>query len=211
MGEAVDKIQAEEGRGRLNFMYIYRETRHYDICTVHVFRRIYWVRVRAEGKEIGARVKEQCKGLLATFYGMDSIHWILQLNSPPKSTSTTRIFCCAFCNRYGFCRGWKREEQGRVSRVVMQGRPRLGRQGQGMWCSEGQEGQSAGGTPAGHSNPPSSPPPAFSSPPAPSSSRVCIMREIVHLQAGQCGNQIGAKVRTFFKHFSNFANSTNII
>lgn len=25
------------------------------------------------------------------------------------------------------------------------------------------------------------------------------MREIVHLQAGQCGNQIGAKVR--FKHF----------
>merc|ERR1712032_1027570 len=36
-------------------------------------------------------------------------------------------------------------------------------------------------------------PSAFSSPPAPSSSRVCIMREIVHLQAGQCGNQIGAK------------------
>ena len=24
------------------------------------------------------------------------------------------------------------------------------------------------------------------------------MREIVHLQAGQCGNQIGAKVRQFF-------------
>ena len=41
MGEAIDKIQAEEGQGRLNFMHIYRETRHYDICTVHVFRRIY--------------------------------------------------------------------------------------------------------------------------------------------------------------------------
>ena len=28
--------------------------------------------MRAEGKEIGARVKEQCKGLLARFYGMDT-------------------------------------------------------------------------------------------------------------------------------------------
>lgn len=30
------------------------------------------------------------------------------------------------------------------------------------------------------------------------------MREIVHLQAGQCGNQIGAKVRNrFFIYFCN--------
>merc|ERR1712130_323135 len=56
-------------------------------------------------------------------------------------------------------------------------------------------GQSAGGTPAGHS--PSSKLPSSnlqSLPPTPpSSSTVCNMREIVHLQAGQCGNQIGAK------------------
>ena len=36
--------------------------------------------------------------------------------------------------------GWKREEQGRVSRVVMQRRPRLGRQGQG--CDAGAGGGS---------------------------------------------------------------------
>ena len=29
------------------------------------------------------------------------------------------------------------------------------------------------------------------------------MREIVHLQAGQCGNQIGAKVIIFQKCFNN--------
>jgi len=29
------------------------------------------------------------------------------------------------------------------------------------------------------------------------------MREIVHLQAGQCGNQIGAKVNTIFSVFFN--------
>lgn len=27
------------------------------------------------------------------------------------------------------------------------------------------------------------------------------MREIVHIQAGQCGNQIGAKVNTMFLYF----------
>ena len=29
------------------------------------------------------------------------------------------------------------------------------------------------------------------------------MREIVHIQAGQCGNQIGAKVSFFFWHFEH--------
>lgn len=30
------------------------------------------------------------------------------------------------------------------------------------------------------------------------------MREIVHIQAGQCGNQIGAKVCDFYVIFINF-------
>ena len=32
------------------------------------------------------------------------------------------------------------------------------------------------------------------------------MREIVHIQAGQCGNQIGAKVRTRFSFHSQKLN-----
>lgn len=31
------------------------------------------------------------------------------------------------------------------------------------------------------------------------------MREIVHIQAGQCGNQIGAKVRSFYGFELNVA------
>lgn len=34
------------------------------------------------------------------------------------------------------------------------------------------------------------------------------MREIVHLQAGQCGNQIGAKVRTIFGFMTSWFQQT---
>ncbi len=40
------------------------------------------------------------------------------------------------------------------------------------------------------------------------------MREIVHIQAGQCGNQIGAKVNTFISrlsfYFANFLCATGV-
>ena len=36
-----------------------------------------------------------------------------------------------------------------------------------------------------------------------------IMREIVHIQAGQCGNQIGAKVSLSFKFVSHIWNMIN--
>ena len=70
-----------------------------------------------------------------------------------------------------------------------------GREGRGGLAAPSQlgTGQSTGGGSAGHYSRPTPRSPRSPRSPRPSC-KARKMREIVHLQAGQCGNQIGAKV-----------------